>query len=33
MKGYYTNDGYMGYVDGSYMLFACEGDYEDYVTD
>ncbi len=33
MKGYYTNDGYMGYVDGMYMLFACESDYEEYMTD
>ena len=32
MKGYYTSDGYMGFVDGRYMLFACESDYEDYVA-
>ena len=30
MKGYYTDNGYMGYVDGKYMLFADEADYEDY---
>ncbi len=33
MKGYYVRDGYMGYVDGSYMLFADESDYRDYVND
>lgn len=27
MKGYYVSDGYMGYVDGSYRLFADEQDY------
>ncbi len=27
MKGYYVNEGYMGYVDGSYRLFADESDY------
>lgn len=27
MKGYYTESGYMGYVDGRYMLFASEDDY------
>lgn len=33
MKGYYTSSGYMGYVDGNYMLFATETDYIEYVTD
>lgn len=27
MKGYYVSEGYMGYVDGSYRLFADESDY------
>ena len=27
MKGYYVSNGYMGMVDGSYMLFASEEDY------
>lgn len=27
MKGYNTDDGYMGYVDGKYILFASEADY------
>jgi hypothetical protein len=31
MKGYTVADGYMGYVDGSYLLFASEADYRDYV--
>lgn len=30
MKGYYVANGYMGYVDGAYMLFANEADYEEY---
>ncbi len=30
MKGYETAAGYMGYVDGTYMLFASEGDYRDF---
>lgn len=33
MKGYTTDNGYMGYVDGSYMLFADESDYRDYMED
>ncbi len=32
MKGYVTESGYMGYVNGSYMLFADEADYIDYVS-
>ena len=31
MKGYTTAGGYMGYVDGEYILFACEADYLEYV--
>ena len=30
MKGYNTDNGYMGYVDGGYMLFASESDYAEY---
>lgn len=29
MKGYVTDSGYMGYVDGHYILFASESDYRD----
>ena len=32
MKGYVTNSGYMGFVDGRYMLFASESDYVDYIA-
>ena len=31
MKGYFVSDGYMGMVEGRYMLFASEEDYRDYV--
>lgn len=31
MKGYYTEEGYMGLVDGRYMLFACETDYREFL--
>lgn len=31
MKGYYTSCGYMGYVDGNYILFATETDYIEYL--
>ncbi len=33
MKGYLVSDGYMGYVDGRYMLFASESDYREYMND
>ena len=33
MKGYVGSDGYMGYVNGKYMLFADEEDYRDYIED
>ena len=33
MKGYPTAYGYMGYVDGEYMLFSSESDYIDFLTE
>ena len=30
MKGYVTDSGYMGYVDGRYVLFSSESDYVEY---
>lgn len=33
MKGYYTQAGYWGYVDGEYMLFASEEDFIEYMQD
>lgn len=30
MKGYHTANGYMGLVDGKYILFASEEDYEEF---
>ena len=33
MKGSGVSDGYMGYVNGKYMLFADEEDYRDYIED
>lgn len=33
MKGYIVDTGYMGYVDGTYMLFANEEDYREYFED
>ena len=33
MKGYVVNDGYMGYVNGKYMLFSCEEDYREYMSE
>lgn len=29
MKGYFTEAGFMGYVDGRYILFASDSDYYD----
>lgn len=29
MKGYTVDNGYMGYLDGGYQLFADESDYRD----
>lgn len=31
MKGYVVRNGYMGWVDGAYMLFADESDYREYM--
>ncbi len=33
MKGYNTPDGYMGYVDGEYQLFASEADYQEWMEE
>ena len=33
MKGYYVADGYMGYVNGGYRLFADETDYRECFED
>lgn len=33
MKGYFVDGGYMGYVDGVYMLFAGEEDYFEYLEE
>lgn len=33
MKGYTTAAGYMGLVNGSYILFASEEDYREYLED
>ena len=33
MKGYSTESGYKGYVDGRYILFSCENDYREYFED
>lgn len=33
MKGYVTSFGYMGLVDGQWMLFATESDYIEYLTE
>ena len=32
MKGYVTSAGYMGLVDGEYMLFSTETEYYEYLT-
>ncbi len=31
MKGYTTDNGFMGYVDGAYMLFVSEAEYFEYL--
>lgn len=33
MKGFNTGYGYMGLVEGRYILFASEADYYDYMDD
>jgi len=31
MKGYYTANGYMGLVEGKYILFVCEEEYREFM--
>ncbi len=31
MKGYVTNYGFMGYVDGEYLMFSSEDEYVEYM--
>ena len=33
MKGFNIGDGYMGLVNGMYVLFASESDYYEYMND
>lgn len=33
MKGYTTSEGYMGFVNGAYMLFASETEYREYMEE
>lgn len=33
MKGYTTASGYMGFVNGSYILFASEEEYREYMQE
>lgn len=33
MKGYIVESGYMGYLDGAYVLFADESDYREAFSD
>ena len=33
MKGYTKENGYMGFVDGNYLLFASEADYKEWMED
>ena len=33
MKGYSTGFGYMGFVDGEYMMFASESEYREYMEE
>ena len=33
MKGYAVSDGYMGFVGQTYILFASEADYREYLAD
>ena len=33
MKGYFVAEGYIGYVNGEYKLFADESDYKEYMED
>ena len=33
MKGYVRSNGYMGYVDGKYILFASDKEYYEFMED
>ena len=33
MKGYFVTEGYMGFIEGKYILFASESDYREYLED
>ena len=33
MKGYLNGNGYMGFVNGRYILFASEAEYEEYMME
>lgn len=33
MKGYFTEDGYKGLVDGEYMLFESQSAYLEYISE
>ncbi len=33
MKGYNTANGYMGFVEGTYILFVSEAEYLEYMED
>lgn len=33
MKGYFVTDGYMGFLNGRYMLFADESEYMEIAND
>ena len=33
MQGYFNGNGYMGLVNGRYILFASEAEYEEYMTE
>lgn len=33
MKGFHTGEGYMGLVEGKYILFASESDYYEYMSE
>ena len=33
MKGYLNGNGYMGFVNGRYILFASEAEYEEYMAE
>jgi hypothetical protein len=33
MKGFHTGEGYMGYVDGKYILFASDREYFEFMEE